>query len=53
MNVPPYIIFGDKTLMDIVEKNPSTMEELLDCYGIGTQKAESFGKELLNFIAEL
>jgi len=47
MNVPPYVIFGDKTLNDIAVKKPKDLNELMDCYGIGENKAQSFGEEVL------
>lgn len=49
-NVPPYIIFGDKTLLDVAQKKPSSKRELLECYGIGNQKAERFGFSLLRIV---
>ena len=53
MNVPPYVIFGDKTLMDLAAKKPKTKAELLNVYGIGEAKAEQFGKSILCIITEL
>jgi len=50
MNVPPYVIFGDKTLSDIALKKPKTVNELLNCYGIGETKAEKFGSEILRIV---
>ncbi len=47
MNVPPYVIFGDKTLRDIASKKPATVESLMDCNGIGESKAEKFGKAII------
>lgn len=47
MKVPPYIVFGDKTLYDIASKKPGTKTQLLSCHGIGNQKAEYFGDEIL------
>ncbi|MDE6244986.1 MAG: DNA helicase RecQ [Treponemataceae bacterium] len=52
MNVPPYVIFGDKTLEDLVQKKPSTDWELLDVFGIGERKAEHFGSQILRVIRE-
>ena len=49
-NVPPYVIFGDKTLFDIARKKPSSRSELLDCYGIGEAKAEHFGSAILRIV---
>ena len=49
-NVPPYVIFGDKTLMEIAEKKPQSRQELLSIYGIGEIKAEKIGPRLLSFL---
>ncbi|MGN0739397.1 MAG: DNA helicase RecQ [Treponema sp.] len=49
-SVPPYIIFGDKTLYDIAIKKPKTIQELLTVHGIGETKAKTFGKEILKII---
>ena len=47
MNVPPYVIFGDKTLRDIASKKPETVEALMECNGIGENKADRFGKAII------
>jgi len=52
MNVPPYIIFGDKTMMDLAAKKPKTKQELLNVYGIGEAKAEEFGKAIIRIITD-
>ena len=49
-NVPPYVIFGDKTLEELVEKKPSNTRELLTVFGIGEAKAEKIGSQLLRMI---
>ena len=52
MNIPPYVIFGDKTLEDIAVKKPSSIEELMDCYGIGESKAKKFGEHILSIVMD-
>lgn len=52
LNVPPYVIFGDKTLLDLAAKKPKTKTELLDVYGIGDAKADQFGRSILRIISE-
>lgn len=49
-NVPPYIIFGDKTIADIVQKRPLTIEEFKGVYGIGSVKAKRFGKAVVHIV---
>lgn len=50
MNVPPYVVFGDKTMYDIANKKPQNMNELLECFGIGKMKAEQFGDHLISIV---
>lgn len=52
LNVPPYVIFGDKTLFSIAEKKPAKEAELLECYGIGQSKSEKFGWSILRIVKE-
>ena len=52
MNVPPYIIFGDKTLYDLAAKKPADKTALSHVYGIGSVKMEQFGKSILAIIEE-
>lgn len=52
MNVPPYVIFGDRTLAEIAVKKPHSESELLDVYGIGENKAAKFGGAILKIISE-
>ena len=52
MNVPPYVIFGDRTLRELAEKRPDSVSSLKKCYGIGENKAEKFGMELVELIKE-
>ena len=52
LNVPPYVIFGDKTLLDLAAKKPKTRQDLLNVYGIGRVKAEEFGRSILQVIEE-
>ena len=33
--VPPYVIFHDTTLRDMVERRPRTLEQLHEVYGVG------------------
>ena len=49
-NVPPYVIFGDRTIEDLILKKPRTPRELLNVFGIGEIKAEKFGAALLRLV---
>ena len=52
-NVPPYVIFGDKTLEELVEKKPRNQGELRNVFGIGSVKAEKIGSQVLRLIESL
>lgn len=52
-NVPPYVIFGDKTIADIVTKKPKTEADLLSIYGIGSVKVEKFGSAILRIVKNI
>ena len=49
-NVPPYVIFGDRTIEDLILKKPRTVRELLNVFGIGKIKAEKFGSAILKLV---
>ena len=48
--VPPYVIFHDSTLRDMVERKPRTVADLHDVYGVGAKKAADFGDAFLDAI---
>ena len=51
-NMPPYIIFHDKTLTEMVIKKPSTMEDMKDITGVGERKLQKYGEAFLKAINE-
>ena len=50
-NIPPYIVFSDKTLKDLSVKQPQSKQEMLDVHGIGEVKFERYGKEFLELLS--
>jgi ATP-dependent DNA helicase RecQ len=48
--VPPYVIFHDTTLRDMVERRPKTLPDLHEVYGVGAKKAADFGDLFLDAI---
>ena len=48
--VPPYVIFHDTTLRDMVERRPKTVDDLYEVYGVGAKKAADFGDAFLDAI---
>ncbi len=43
-NVPPYIVFSDRTLTDMCIRQPFTREEMLQVSGVGEHKYEKYGE---------
>ena len=49
-NVPPYVIFHDKTLKEMVVRRPATRGDMLEISGVGQSKLERFGDQFLEII---
>ena len=47
LDVPAFVIFGDKTLRELAQKNPKSLDQLNEIYGIGEAKLEQFGWDIL------
>ena len=50
--VPPYIIFGDATLIQMARDKPLSEAELLGVLGVGQHKLEKYGSAFLEAIAD-
>lgn len=50
-NIPPYVVFHDKTLIDMVVRKPATLEAMQDVPGIGQSKLEKYGQIFLDALA--
>ncbi len=50
--VPPYVIFHDSTLREMLERRPLTERELLQVNGVGDSKLERFGEAFLAVIRD-
>ena len=51
-NVPPYIIFSDKSLSDMVALKPDTASKFMDVSGVGQNKLEKYGNQFMTLIKE-
>lgn len=51
-NMPPYIIFSDKTLIDMSVKVPVNQQEMLNVSGVGENKYAKYGKRFIRKIEE-
>jgi ATP-dependent DNA helicase RecQ len=45
--VPPFVIFGDKSLHEMAYYLPSTLESFSQLFGVGEKKLEAFGEVFL------
>ncbi len=51
--IPAYIVFSDKTLIEFAGKLPQTKDEMLEVNGVGEVKYERYGEEFLALCKEL
>lgn len=49
-NVPPYVVFHDKTLLEMVKLKPKNSEELLRIGGVGEAKMRKYGEVFLELM---
>ena len=52
-NLPPYYVFNDETLNEIISIKPQTIDELLTVKGFGQKKCEWYGNDILQIIRSL
>lgn len=50
--VPPFVIFSDKTLKDMCVRMPTSDDEFLTVSGVGKYKLEQYGESFLQEISE-
>ncbi|MEO1734211.1 MAG: DNA helicase RecQ [Pseudomonadota bacterium] len=48
--VPAYVIFNDRTLIDMAEQRPATLDALARINGVGAKKLERYGRAFLQVI---
>ena len=51
-NMPPYIIFSDKTLIEMALKVPRNKGEMLNVLGVGANKYDKYGERFISLIEE-
>ena len=51
-NVPPYVIFHDKTLRDMASIRPNSESSMLRISGVGERKMERYGHAFLEVLAQ-
>jgi len=52
LNIPPYMIFHDKSLLETSEKKPPSYEDMRNISGVGESKLAKFGEAFMNVIRE-
>ncbi|HOX99478.1 MAG TPA: DNA helicase RecQ [Smithella sp.] len=49
-NLPPYVIFHDRTLREMSFHYPQTQNTLMEIHGVGKRKADHYGDDFLDVI---
>jgi ATP-dependent DNA helicase RecQ len=50
--VPPYVIFHDSTLLEILNRRPATLDEMAQVSGVGQAKLARYGDEFLSVLKD-
>ncbi len=48
--VPAFVIFHDRTLVELARRRPSSMSELLSVPGVGATKRDRYGQDLIQVV---
>jgi len=52
LGVPPYVIFHDSTLLEILNRRPASLADMAEISGVGQAKLEKFGRAFLRVVEE-
>ena len=47
---PAYVVFPDRTLLELASRRPSTREEMLEIHGVGEAKLKRYGHAFLDVV---
>jgi ATP-dependent DNA helicase RecQ len=50
--VPAYVVFGDRSLIDMARRRPSSRDDFAEVFGVGDAKVRDFAKPFLEAIAK-
>ncbi len=50
--MPPFVVFHDKTLLEIAHRNPASVNALASIPGVGPAKLERYGAQVLSALRE-
>lgn len=48
---PPYIVYDNRTIKDIIHKKPTTIDELYNVYGFGEVKTPLYGQAVVDVVS--
>jgi ATP-dependent DNA helicase RecQ len=48
--VPPYVVFPDSTLAEMIERQPATLAEMAGITGVGARKLQRYGMAFLDLL---
>ena len=51
--VPPYVIFHDRTLIELAARRPKIIAELEGIYGIGEAKRSRYGQDIVDMVLQI
>jgi ATP-dependent DNA helicase RecQ len=51
-NVPAYVVFNDRTLVELARERPRSLEDMARIPGVGEVKLERYGQDFLTVIAD-
>jgi ATP-dependent DNA helicase RecQ len=51
-NVPPYVIFHDATLLDMLRAHPTSLREMAEISGVGSTKLDKYGEAFLAVLTD-
>ena len=51
-SVPAYVVFNDRSLIEMAARHPTSIEELGTVHGVGASKLEKFGDRFLAVLCD-
>ena len=48
--VPPYVVFHDAALLDMIRLRPAALQDMLEVSGVGQSKLEKYGQAFLDVL---
>ncbi|MEH6474921.1 MAG: DNA helicase RecQ [Sneathiella sp.] len=50
-NIPPYVVFHDKTLLEMANLRPTSLQAMAEVQGVGESKLKRYGEQFLEVIS--